>query len=414
MPSTDTTTVLCIPAVTLVRAAGVARAGPVQLPLADGGTVGGGRRRLLARPEGVDEDPSSPVPGMLQIELLPAGGRPRWPVASEVRALLRLEEGRPAPRLSARLRANSGWVTCPELELPGPGMYRFRSGVPALPRGAETASRWSRTIGALGGEEVFRRLAGLSAMVVGCGRSGSLAALDLARLGLRELFLVDDDIVELNTLGEAEGATPADCGRSKVEVLARHLTSLQLPARVVPLRHALNELRHRPEPAAADLLLLCVDDDRARLAGAVLATVHHRVLIDVATGIRMDAAGRRRAGADVRLILPGDGCLLCRGGLTALGPALASFHLPRRSSGHAAAWRRQRAGSLRTLNRIAVGVALQMLCDLVAERIERSTWLQLDLREDGRLSTLYPEPPNDPRCPLCAFAGAGCTFFLDG
>ncbi len=67
--------------------------------------------------------------------------------------------------------------------------------------GMSTAlTRWSRTIGALGGEDVWQRLIRLRVAVIGCGRSGSITALSLARLGLRHLTLIDPDMVELHNL----------------------------------------------------------------------------------------------------------------------------------------------------------------------------------------------------------------------
>jgi hypothetical protein len=73
-------------------------------------------------------------------------------------------------------------------------------------------------------------------------------------------------------------------------------------------------------------------------------------------------------------------------------------------------WQDHRAGSLRSLNELATGLAVRMLEELVAERTETSTWAHLEFSEDGRLSVSYPMLQGSPiqtTCPLCAKAGQG-------
>lgn len=70
-------------------------------------------------------------------------------------------------------------------------------------------------------------------------------------------------------------------------------------------------------------------------------------------------------------------------------------------------WRRQRAGSVRSLNQTAVGLGLRLLEDLVAGRGEGSTWLRLEFDADGVPRLERPHRPADARCPVCAVAGLG-------
>jgi hypothetical protein len=97
-------------------------------------------------------------------------------------------------------------------------------------------------------------------------------------------------------------------------------------------------------------------------------------------------------GADVRLVLPGERCLLCLGGLADLEGArrvLASadaeqaFHAGRD-------WRRERAGSLRSLNHLAASVALRLWEDLVAGLVRASTWTHIEFDPSGRLTVSHP------------------------
>jgi hypothetical protein len=119
----------------------------------------------------------------------------------------------------------------------------------------------------------------------------------------------------------------------------------------------------------------------------------------------------RIAGADVRLILPGHGCLLCQGGLRREVRAFEDLIRGRNATGAIDGvdeWRSQRAGSLGSLNQLAVALAVQMVQDLVAERLRTTTWAQLLIDDAGRLTVGYPRPDlRNGACDLCPRAGLG-------
>jgi hypothetical protein len=112
-------------------------------------------------------------------------------------------------------------------------------------------------------------------------------------------------------------------------------------------------------------------------------------------------------GADVRLILPGERCLWCLGGVanreqvrTLL--AVHSFPLPAGCS-----WPEERAGSLRSLNQLAAHLGLRLLEDLVRERVQHSTWLHLEFDPQGIPALQTVTPPENPGCPLCHLTAEG-------
>jgi hypothetical protein len=310
------------------------------------------------------------------------------------------------------------------LYLPGPGMHQIAT-TPADEAlrlahewgdSAVQLNRWSRTIGALGGIQVWQRLVGLKMGVIGCGRTGSLLATALVRLGVRSLTLIDPDVIEAHNLGEMDTVTEEDLGAFKVEALAERLRSLgpRGTTSFQPFPVPVTEGVVRAAVQSCEVLFSCVDNDAARLATALLATLYHRLLIDIGTGIFSEPAatppGRRTLGADVRLILPHDGCLLCRGNITDYVQAVEDLCHGRLPVQQGGTWRDHRAGLLRSLNDLATGLAVRMLEDLVAEHIETSTWAHLEFSEDGRLSVTYPMPQGNPiqtTCPLCAKAGQG-------
>jgi hypothetical protein len=282
--------------------------------------------------------------------------------------------------------------------------------------------RWSRTIGALGGRRHWRRLTRLRVAVVGCGRTGSVVARSVAHMGVRHLTLVDPDVVDTHCLGEAAGViTDFDLGQPKALAVANTLrASLPTSTVVDTVVNSIVDQAGLSAVKGCDVVFGCVDNDAARLSLALLAAVHARVLIDIGTSVILRRSHQhnrpapREMGADVRLILPGDGCLLCRGGLTDLAGAITRLSGAALES-RGTAGLRGRAGSLSSLNQIAAGVAVRLLEDLVTERIADSTWIQVEVDDAGSMIMRYPEPlrpsTRSGRCEGCARASLGDATF---
>jgi molybdopterin/thiamine biosynthesis adenylyltransferase len=242
-------------------------------------------------------------------------------------------------------------------------------------------------------------------------------------LGIRQLTLIDPDLVETHNLGEMDAVADTDLGRPKAEAIADHLCAL-LSHASVSVSPVVASISHPTALAAAkacDVLFCCADNDAARLATAILATMYHKVLVDLGTGIFYPTPPSptpplshpptpRTMGADVRLILPGDGCLLCRGNLTNYAQAVDDLCNQRSLEDLQRDWSPQRAGSLRTLNQLATALGVQMFQDLVAGRLLASVWAHVEINEAGRLAIHYPplpQPTDSPACALCGKAGLG-------
>jgi hypothetical protein len=102
-------------------------------------------------------------------------------------------------------------------------------------------------------------------------------------------------------------------------------------------------------------------------------------LLDVGTGVLTSESGEPLLGADIRWIVPGEGCLLCIGGFAnpqQVEVVRQGLHAEQqyRAQRH---WQQERRGSLRSLNMVAVGLALRMLEDYLAMRLQTSRWLRL-------------------------------------
>ncbi|MCA9466381.1 MAG: ThiF family adenylyltransferase [Nitrospira sp.] len=317
-----------------------------------------------------------------------------------------------------------GWVTglywdhdqirpVQHIHMPGRGMHCLAvldfQGGRASPAHLKETLRWSRLIGAWGGRDPWLRFTALRMVVVGTGRTGSLVATSLVKSGVQHLTLIDPDRIELHNLDAMDSVEETNVGDLKVQAIAQHLKNCPHLPTITPIAERIEHPIARQAIKEADMLICCVDDDVARLIVGTLATRYLKPLLDIGTGIFHDNVHQphsvpvRRLGADVRLIIPGDGCFWCWGGVARPEEALRrlrGLHQPR-------PWSEERAGSLRSLNSIAAHMGLRMLEDLVAGHLERSAWIRID-QQEGSLPAWQTITPHQPRtCRLCQRLGAG-------
>lgn len=98
--------------------------------------------------------------------------------------------------------------------------------------------------------------------VVGCGAGGSQEAELLVRCGVGEIYLFDDDKVELHNL-TGQRFTEKDVGRAKVTCLMNYLQSINSDVKIYA-----NNIRIVKEgqlPKDLDYLFSCVDTFKARI-----------------------------------------------------------------------------------------------------------------------------------------------------
>jgi molybdopterin/thiamine biosynthesis adenylyltransferase len=309
---------------------------------------------------------------------------------------LRLGIAAAAGQLQAVRYSGQRAIPFDEVRIIGPAMPSFGQAGP--PTSAEEREQWSRTIGAMG-DQAWQRLHQLHVAIIGCGRSGSLAASALAQTGVGTLTLIDADPVEPHNLGEMTLVSRADLGKPKSQALADALGRRQA-VRLHVCPAPISELPALLQASTADVLIGCVDNAAARLAATITAALYLKPLLDIGTGIfREDAAVW---GAEVRLVLPGQ-CLLCLGGIADLNRGLAELFdgpAPRPVD-----WRTQRAGSLHSLNGMAVFLGLRLLEELLIGRRQQSLWMHLDGTATGGVR--LEERPGRSNCVLCDRTGQG-------
>lgn len=160
-------------------------------------------------------------------------------------------------------------------------------------------------------------LAKLKIGIVGCGATGSATAHLLARLGVGQILLIDNDYVERTNLSRLYGATSsdADAGRPKALVLSKFLTDIGIGCRVRYIQDWVGSEQCRNAIKSCDIIFGCTDDNSGRIFLNRLAYFYLIPLIDM--GIVIDPAidnsdKLQTLQGRVTVVLPNTTCLLCR------------------------------------------------------------------------------------------------------
>ncbi len=172
-----------------------------------------------------------------------------------------------------------------------------------------------RTMQAFGAGTV-RRLARISAAVVGCSGTGSIVAEFLVRLGIGRLVLVDPDVVEGKNLNRILNATKADANarRAKASVLGVALSAIGLGTRVEPIVANLVSRVAVEAVSSCDVVFGCMDGTEGRHVLNRLAACYLIPYFDM--GVRLEADGQggvSQVCAAVNYVQPDGATLLSRG-----------------------------------------------------------------------------------------------------
>jgi molybdopterin/thiamine biosynthesis adenylyltransferase len=194
--------------------------------------------------------------------------------------------------------------------------WRFESSTPDGPE-RSTLHRQALALGS----SFNARVGKLRVGVVGCGATGSAAALLLARLGVGHLVLIDADIVDTTNLHRLHGATQsdADAGRRKAEVLRDEIASLGLGCKVRAIPSFVESPDTRDAIRSCDVIFSCTDDHLGRAILSRLAYFYLEPVIDVGVALRMtkDKLALSHVVGRVTVLQPDAPCLSCRGTIDA-------------------------------------------------------------------------------------------------
>ena len=158
----------------------------------------------------------------------------------------------------------------------------------------------------------------LRVSVVGCGGTGSAVAMLLARLGVGQIALIDNDIVDRTNLNRLHSAHQADADamRPKVDVLANSISEMGIGVRVVPYESWVGDPQCRDVLRSSDIIFGCTDDHDGRLFLNRLAYYYLVPVIDIGLAIEVDEGDPPTVKAfdgRVTVLTPPDACLIRRG-----------------------------------------------------------------------------------------------------
>lgn len=237
-------------------------------------------------------------------------------------------------------------------------------------------ARWLRTRGAVG-EVTWRKVRESSVLVFGGGRSGSCIAWELAAIGVRQLKLVDPDRLEVGNLDAMYAVGEPDVGQPKAVSLAEQLARFRSDLALSALPFRATDAGAMEAARDADLLVTAADNGTPDLVAAILARRLLKPHLSIGSGITRQPQGRLLA-ADARLLLPGQGCALCVGGLPDEEEARYELLAPPGTLRRGEPADAGRLGSLITLNSMNVSIGVQLWLDLLAGDLRTSWWHRLE------------------------------------
>ncbi len=174
----------------------------------------------------------------------------------------------------------------------------------------ESDQRFNRSALALGasGQAALRDL---RVGVVGLGGTGSIAAQELAYLGVRDVAFIDPDVVEVTNLNRLVGATHADLGTPKVDVAAQRYREVEPSATIAAHRGDVLDEQIARTLFDRDIVLCCTDSQGSRALLNWLAYQCFMPIIDMGVEITAEAGAVIGIAGRVQLAGPGMPCLHC-------------------------------------------------------------------------------------------------------
>ncbi len=153
--------------------------------------------------------------------------------------------------------------------------------------------------------EQFARIEATTVLLVGLGGLGGHVANGLVRLGVKRLFLVDDDVFEEKNLNRQLFATHDTIGHYKVDAVKQALLSVNPDAELFVFRKRIEQIESSVI-AGSDLIVDGVDDIKTKCLIEAMAKAHGKPLLHGAIGGWYGQLGLILPGADLLKMLYGD------------------------------------------------------------------------------------------------------------
>jgi len=229
---------------------------------------------------------------------------------------------------------------------------------------AAAAPAFDRQVRAFGSEGQ-QILQALRIGIVGLGGTGSIAAQQLAHLGIRDFVLIDPDHLELTNLNRVVGAGESDVGRPKAEIAKRHVLGIVPTARVECVVGDIVQAKVAKLLVDTDIIFCCTDSHGSRSVVQQVAYQYLIPCIDVGSTITTHEGKVAGIFGRVQLLGPDQACLWCSGLLNSEEVRRDMMSAFERKSDPYIRGEHEPAPSVISLNGTVVSLAITMLLGIV-------------------------------------------------
>lgn len=150
--------------------------------------------------------------------------------------------------------------------------------------------------------------------IVGVGGLGSVVAEHLIHMGFHEINLIDPDVLEMSNLNRVVGAYYEDAERRryKVDVVRRHLTSINPRASVQACKKDVHDKEVEGVLALSDWMIVATDNHSSRLKAQELSVQYFVPLLSLGVNISVHGNSIEDMSGEVITARVGDYlCLQC-------------------------------------------------------------------------------------------------------
>src|SRR6266566_8439804 len=156
--------------------------------------------------------------------------------------------------------------------------------------------------------------------IVGVGGLGSVVAEHLIHMGFHEINLIDPDVLEMSNLNRVVGAyyDDAEQKRYKVDVVRRHLTSINPKATVLACKKDVHDKEMESVLALSDWIVVATDNHSSRLRTQELSVKYFVPLLSL--GVNISVKGNKIEDMSGEVITARVGDYLCLHCLNRINP----------------------------------------------------------------------------------------------
>ena len=264
-----------------------------------------------------------------------------------------------------------------------------------------TPLKFDRQVRALGSAGQ-KYLESLTVAIVGLGGTGSIAAEQLAHLGVRKFILIDPDRIETTNLNRVVGAKLSDVNRFKTDVAADMISEIMAGAMCKCVVGDVTRTGIARELRPADFIFSCTDSHGSR---AVIQQIAYQYLIpciDVGSIITARAGQIAGIHGRVQALAPGLPCFTCCGLLDSEEVRRDMMNAEERSRDQYIQGAHEPAPAVISINGTVTSMAMTMFLAMMVGVPSAATYLIYDARSPSLRSVSFTRNPN---CYICSPRG---------